>query len=71
MGLFLARRRGGLGRLIGVFIAGLSDGEPWAYGLLAVIVVGLVGFVAYKLKANAAEDAAAQAGEAPAVEPEA
>lgn len=41
----LGRVRGrGLGRLIGVLIAGLSDGEPWAIGVtvLLVVVIGLV-----------------------------
>ena len=49
--LLFARRRG-IGTLLGLFFRGISDGEIWAIALLVVLVLGIVGFIVYKVRAT-------------------
>ena len=43
--VLLARGRG-----LGKLIAAAMDGEPWAIGILALIIVIFVGVAVYKMK---------------------
>ncbi|MEZ6185825.1 MAG: hypothetical protein R3F62_12545 [Planctomycetota bacterium] len=52
--LFLARR----GRGIGALIAGLGNGEPWAWGILAVVIAIFAGPPIYRALSEQKPEAA-------------